>query len=345
MEKSKAILKKRKFKRTFNRKLTLRDLAVLDFLWTWKVATTPMLKEVGFKNKSQWWVYKALRQLKNEKLIQLLPRGKHLDLELWALTEAGFEVVLMDRDDIAHYRYKPHAPAHDFLATCLQLGSYWQSGVVCEYLTEQMLSSLNPWNFPKGVRDTEHHIPDGITIFGDGKQSLVVGYEVDLNLKEEGRYQNTSFYYGKYGANPSLVIWLVKNEWIADRIMQVLKACAANDYAAHSVRFAFVLLEDFKKNLWEARAINSSVLGMSISKLHANALQSMGKSAPNTGQKSFAPIFFPKHRSPQKLRTYQSQGFLKIHQHPSGPGGNNPEGMHSTETENKKSEEIINELE
>lgn len=79
----------------------MRDIGVLEFRWTWKVATTQMLKEVSFKNKSQWWVYKALRQLKNEKLIQVLPRGKHLDLELWALTEAGFEVVLMDRDDMA----------------------------------------------------------------------------------------------------------------------------------------------------------------------------------------------------------------------------------------------------
>lgn len=287
LENVKAVLKKRKFKRTFSRKLTMRDLAVLDFLWTWKVATTPMLKEIGFKNKSQWWAYKALRQLKNEKLIQLLPRGKFLEQELWALTEAGFEVVLMDRDDITHYRYKPHAPTHDFLATCLQLGSYWQSGIECQYLTEQMLSSLNPSNFPKGIRESEEHIPDGITLFHCGARDVVVGYEVDLNLKDEDRYVSTYQYYSRHRADAVLVVWLVKNKWIGDKIMAIINERKGHEFTQNHQAIAFILLDEFKKNLWEAEAINSSVKGMSISKLHANLLQSMGKSAPNIGQKSF----------------------------------------------------------
>lgn len=307
LEKSKAVFKKRTFKRTFKRKLSMRDIGVLEFLWTWKVATTPMLKEVSFKNKSQWWVYKALRQLKNEKLIQILPRGKHLEQELWALTEAGFEVVLMDRDDIAHYRYKPHAPTHDFLATCLQLGDYWQSDVDCVHFTEQMLASLSPSNFPKGIRDTTKHIPDGVTVFRGGKTDLVVGYEVDLNLKDEEKYSQTYSYYDQHGMNTAMIVWLVRNKWIADKISLVLQEHFNREYTPKGRVFAFVLLDDFKQNLWEAKAINPSVKGISLSKLHANLLQKVGKEPPKLVQKSFVPIFFPRHKSPQKLISYNPE--------------------------------------
>lgn len=311
MEKTKIVLKKRKFKRSSNRKLTLRDLAVLDFLWTWKVATTPMLKEIGYKNKSNWLVYKALRQLKNEKFIQSLPRGKHLDLELWALTEAGFEIVLMDRDDIAHYRYKPHAPTHDFLATCLQLGEYWQSDVDYIHFTEQMLASLSPSNFPKSIRGTSEHIPDGITVFHCGNKSITVGYEVDLNLKEDERYKTTSHYYSGHGANADLIVWLVKNKWIADKIQALLKS-EIHDYKISLNKFAFILLDDFKQNLWQAKTINGNLSGISISKLHANLLQSVGKLPPKMIQKSFQNIFFPIHKSPQKLNTYKTEALHEI---------------------------------
>ena len=110
---------KRKFKRTSNRKLSPGDIQVLDFLWTWKVASSKMLKLIGFPTQSEWWAYKAIKQLEREKYIQAMPRGKNLELEVWTLTALGFEVVLMDRDDIAEYRFKPHAPAHDYFATCL----------------------------------------------------------------------------------------------------------------------------------------------------------------------------------------------------------------------------------
>ena len=45
-------------------------------------------------------MYKAIRQLVKEKYIMPLPRGKYLNQEVLTLTELGFEVVLMDRDDI-----------------------------------------------------------------------------------------------------------------------------------------------------------------------------------------------------------------------------------------------------
>lgn len=288
-------------------KLSIRDLLVLDFLWTWKVATTPMLSEVAFKGKSTWWIYKALRQLQKERYIQLLPRGKNLEQELWALTDVGFEVVLMDRDDLIHYRYKPHAPAHDYFATCLQLGDLWQFNCEKLFFTEQMLASLAPSNFPRGIKNVEGHVPDGVTVIRSTLNDARVGYEVDLNLKDEERYKATFEYWKE--VKPTLIIWLVRNQWMADRIFAV----GNNDIGYWEdgkdllSRVCFVLVDDFKEKVWEANVLNGKYKGLSIRKLHANILQSLGNQTANFGQKSLKEIFFPKFKSPQKSTNYQKR--------------------------------------
>lgn len=293
-------MKRRKFKRHSDRKLSLRDLAVLDFLWTWKVASTGVLTEVAFKEKSVWWVYKALRQLQKEKYIQLLPRGKNLELELWALTDLGFEIVLMDRDDIINYRYKPHAPAHDYLATCLQLGDLWQFPCDKFFFSEQMLASLAPSNFPKGFKNVDGHVPDGITLLRSQLNDVYLGYEVDLNLKDIERYRETFTYWDN--VKPTLIFWLVRNTWMADKIMTSgleFRYGLQNGDDLLS-RVCFVLADDFKEKIWEANVINGKYKGHTIRKLTANLLQNLGKQTANFGQKSLKEIFFPKFKSPQK---------------------------------------------
>ena len=300
--------KRRKFKTTSSRKLSSRDLLVLDFLWTWKVASLPMLKEIAYSDKSAWWAYKAVRQLRSEKYIELLPRGKNLDQELWALTEHGFEVVLMDRDDIKSYRYRVHAPAHDYLATCLQLGDLWQSMVEKRFLTEQMLASLSPINFPKEFREAKEHVPDGVTLLSGGLKEAIIGYEVDLNLKEAERYCHTALYYTK-GPKAHLIVWLVRHPWMITKIQEsISKGCYESDAASFFKRIAFVLVDDFKKIGWEAQTVSGNFKGETIRKLHANLLQSLGKDDASLGQKPVLEIFFGKYRSPQKLNTYKKGG-------------------------------------
>jgi hypothetical protein len=266
-----------------------------------------MLGEVAYKGKSSWWVYKALRQLKKERFIQRLPRGKNLEQELWALTDHGFEVILMDRDDLIHYRYKPHAPAHDYLGSCLQLGDLWQFPCDKMLFTEQMLASLAPSNFPKGFKEYDGHVPDGITVIRSQLKEATIGYEVDLNLKDVERYESTFRYYQI--VKPTLIFWLVRNTWMADRIAAVGKHPHSFSQNGEHVlpNVCFVLVEEFKEKIWEAEVLNGKYKGMSIRKLHANLLQSMGKETATFGQKKLAQIFFPKFKSPQKSETYTKQ--------------------------------------
>lgn len=259
-----------------------------------------MLKEVAYKNESPWWVYKALRRLKDERYIQLLPRGKNLNLELWALTKNGFEVVLMDRDDLEQYRYRVHAPAHDYLATCLQLGDLWQSNADARFFTEQQLSSLAGWNFPAALKSVGGHIPDGVTMIRGALHTVTIGYEVDLNLKEPTRYERTAEYY-RDGLKPNLVVWLVRNVWIAEKIFGILiQRSWERDSKLVSKQHVFCLLDDFKKNAWGAKVVGGALQGTSIRKLHANLIQTAGKTKATLSQKQMAEIFFPKFKSPQK---------------------------------------------
>lgn len=312
MRKNSVRFVKRSFRRVSERKLTTKDLLVLDFLWNWKAASTAMLKEVAYKNESSWWVYKALRRLKDERYIQLLPRGRNLDLELWALTKNGFEVVLMDRDDLEQYRYRVHAPAHDYLATCLQLGDLWQSNADARFFTEQQLSSLASWNFPSSLKSVEGHIPDGVTMIRGALHTVTIGYEVDLNLKEPARYERTAEYY-RDGLKPNLVVWLVRNVWIAEKIFGILVQRAwERDSKSVSKQHVFCLLDDFKKSAWGAKVLGGTLQGTSIRKLHANLIQTAGKTNARLSQKEMAEIFFPKFKSPQKsMALMRSANFEK----------------------------------
>ncbi len=322
MKETNRLIRRRRFYRRSDRKLSARDLSVLDFLWTWKVASTPVLKEFAFREKSDWWVYKALRQLKFEHYIQTLPRGKFIEQELWALTDLGFEVVLMDRDDIVQYRYRPHAPSHDYLATCLQMGECWLSrDPEREFFTEQMLASFSPSNFPRSFRKFEEHVPDGMTFFRNGGREALVGYEVDLNLKADERYRHTLNYYTQ-GVGAHLIVWLVKSPWVADRIVRSLGEGGPfqEDRDRFLSKVAFVTLDDFKARVYEAETFRGKLKGISLRKLHANLLQSIGKQPPKIPQRDMRQLYFSRFKSPQKLGTYPLAVSVQDSQHPSGPG-------------------------
>ena len=205
----------------------------------------------------------------------------------------------MDRDDIVEYRFKPHAPAHDYFATCLQLGDLWTSNWPKTFFTEQMLASLRKSNFPKYFTSDEGHVPDGITMLKHELKETYIGYEVDLNLKDLERYGQTHNYYGLLDNKVCAVFWLVRNDWIAGRIQ------ASMDERPYlpKIRISFILLDDFKKDIWSAKVYRGKYVGHTIRKIHENIMQSLGKPSAMLGQKSMSDIFFSKYKSPQKSIT------------------------------------------
>jgi hypothetical protein len=129
---------------------------------------------------------------------------------------------------------------------------------------------------------------------------VIIGYEVDLNLKNEERYQSTIDYY-QNGLKPQLVVWLVRNRWIMDKICSLI---SQYNYSRtnfdFSKRCVFVLLDDFKENIWEAKIVSAAAKGESLRKVHANLIQRASKREAKLNQKPMRDIFFPKFKSPQK---------------------------------------------
>lgn len=287
--------KKKRPKRISMRPLSAGDLRVLEFLWTWKAASLQMLGLAGYPKKSNWRVYRAIRQLEKEKYIERLPRTKFLQQEVFALTELGFETVLVDRDDLKERRFRVHAPAHDYLATCLQLGDFWLSRVEKTFYTEQMLSSLGEQNFPECMQRSSSHVPDGMTVLGFGEENLVIGYEVDLNLKPNNRYIDTAYYHWQ-AVRTHILVWLVRDQRLQEQI------CAALEKDKRELLqiTAFVLLDDFRRDVWGAKIAKGYMQGESLRKLHANELQKVSKGPANIQQFNMRGIFFGKHLSPQR---------------------------------------------
>lgn len=78
---------------------------------------------------------------------------------------------------------------------------------------------------------------------------------MDLNLKDLERYENTFECYSEI--NPTLVFWLVRNNWMADKIIEVANTRLSYDRKENLLpKICFMLVDDFKERVWEARILN-----------------------------------------------------------------------------------------
>ncbi len=102
---------------------------------------------------------------------------------------------------------------------------------------------------------------------------------------------------------------------MADKIMSLGKdySCYLQNSNDILSRVCFILVDDFKEKIWEAKVLNGPYKGMSVRKLTANLLQKLGKETANFGQKSLKEIFFPKYKSPQKSVFYKKTAETKIY--------------------------------
>jgi len=135
------------------RDLSKNEIFLIGYLWRWKVAPASLLKEAAFRKSSPWTFYKILKRLIKEKILKEIPGGKYFSHRLLALTEFGFEIYLRDFDYINRFRFRVHAPAHDYLATALQLGDFvFPPEIGMERFSEQELQTYLPDQLPYGYQ-------------------------------------------------------------------------------------------------------------------------------------------------------------------------------------------------
>lgn len=97
-----------------------------------------------------------------------------------------------------------------------------------------------------------------------------------------------------------MVFWLVRNDWIAERIKKIISSCYG--YDSKKNKFQFIRLEEFKKEIWSTKVFSGSFAGLTIRKVHENLMQSLGKTDATLGQRNLIDTFFGKYKSPQKSK-------------------------------------------
>ncbi len=304
-----------------SRDLSALEFQIIEFIWCWKTVPASLVKEIFLKNKSEWQSYKVIRRLRRDGILDEIPKGKVIRHRLLCLTELGFDIFLSERDFTGQQRFRVHSPAHDYLSTALQLGGVYKvkdPGLVL--FSEQEIQTLPARLLPKKIyHNKDHsagsysvgHIPDGISVLKEKSTEIIIGYEVEINLKPANRYHAMRYYYGRsfdlYSKASSEeikvdhVIILAKNLHIAQRIhFELTKLDPSVSHDRQIEKLSFVLVDDFIKQGWDASIIMGDCKDLSLKKLHSIYWQQLGKTTAISRQESDWSVFFPTRQSPKK---------------------------------------------
>ncbi len=313
MKKTKRRKKKLQFLRA-GRDLSKLEFEIIEFVWRWKVVPSSLVQAFLMKSKTDWQAYKIIRKLKLDGILEEIPKGKIVNHRLLCVTELGFDIYLADRDHIDKFRFRVHAPAHDYLATALQLSCLpdltdERFKVFSEQEIQTLPANALPLVFHDAVNFTYFqgtsfsHVPDGITSFGGKKNVCDIAYEVEINLKPDSRYQSMGSFYRNNGENKnkvSLVVILIRTEWVGRKIYTVFENQVTTEKLPP---VCHVMIDDFIKNGPEAKIFAGTYIGESLRKAHENIWQDHGKAEANVRQYTDWSSFFPKRKSPVKSKT------------------------------------------
>jgi len=294
-----------------SRDLSKLEFEIIEFVWRWKVAPGSLVKEVLMKKKTEWQAYKIIRKLKLDGILEEIPKSKFISHRLLCVTQLGFDIYLADRDFIEKFRFRVHAPAHDYLATALQLSCLLnKTDANLKIFSEQELQTLPKKALPENLQSefsssgtfgNTFHFPDGLTSFVSRSQELNIGYEVEINLKPEERYKKMNIFYTSMRSECVKVVWVVvlaRAPWIAKKIHGSLSHDDGN--LRHIPKISYILIDDFIKHGPAAEIFAGDFKNQSLRKVHENLWQTVSKSIEKMGKVSDWEVFFPKRKSPMK---------------------------------------------
>ncbi len=294
-----------------SRDLSKLEFEIIEFVWRWKVAPNSLVKEVLMKHKTEWQAYKIIRKLKLDGILEEIPKSKFINHRLLCVTELGFDIFLAHRDFIEKFRFRVHAPAHDYLATALQLSCLLKkTDANIKVFSEQELQTLPKKALPENLQielsssntfGNFCHFPDDVTSFVSGDRELNIGYEVEINLKPEERYKKMNLFYTSIIFDCVKVEWVViltRAPWIAKKIHGSLSNDDGN--RRYFPKISYVLIDEFIKLGSDSEIFAGDFKSQSLRKVHENLWQTLGNSVEKMGKVSDWDIFFPKRKSPMK---------------------------------------------
>lgn len=223
------------------------DLAVLRFLWKWKVSTTmgiatAIAPKRGFEN-----VYRRLLNLEIGGYISTVTSKKGYS-KLWQLEQKGFGVIVDELPDLREVGFRAEHLTHDLFCQAIHLGDWaGQMPEGCATFSEQELRRIESSCYDSWVPLTPSHRPDGWWLVTDGNAKRLVALEVEFKRKEPSSYKTVGRFYSE-SIKIDQVIWLVQTAAFASFIHRHLSIGTAGGASIHSM----ILKEDFVQHGWQS---------------------------------------------------------------------------------------------
>jgi len=254
----------RKFQMAIRQKIKLhltpeRDVAILFFLWKWKVTTTKAVAARFFYDSNPRNAYKRLVELANAGFIE-----SRADITghkfVWLLTKRGFDVILPNLPPLREEGFGSEHIGHDLLSSAVLLGEFLQEQPDhIELLSEQELRRYHDSQLPNEIPKKELRRPDGYWFITNGNSAKVIALEVEISHKSESDYKSIGHFYNR-AETVSQVIWVVQTIGLASRILTSFSQSTLEQRNIHS----FILTQDFFTSGWSAQVVAGQNLNQSL---------------------------------------------------------------------------------
>lgn len=261
--------------RTFIRLSEEHDTPILNFLWRWKLASTPTLAQKFCSHSTSpiRLMYKRLDRLKRAGMITIKPDHDFKKF-YWVLTNRGFGAIEPTLPLLRENGYKSENIKHDALVNALHLGD-WLNVTPDEIrlVAEQQLRRTDFEFYPEWVPKSDDHRPDGYWGFGNDNRIQAIAIEAELTPKSRNRYQKVAYFYDDH-EKIVRVLWLVPSDQFAKRIQECMDQNSKKRPKVHN----YVLISEFENKIWDAKIILGPERGKSI-------FQLLKLWVPNVGEK------------------------------------------------------------
>jgi hypothetical protein len=253
-----------------------RDIAILKFLWRWKVSTTSALSFKFFSNCSAKTAYYRLKELEAGQFIQIRcnPDGQKF---VWVLGSNGYRCLKERLPQLKVPGYGSQSINHDLIASAIHNGDWFLDVPQnVEIVTEQELRRFLPELLPPWVPKTTTRIPDGYWNVPRGDRLATIALEVELIQKDKDRYQRI----GKFYSNNNFiyrVLWIVPRSSLATHISKIIQEAYPTKPNIHN----FVIFSDFQKFGWQALIQVGPEQKQTIAQLLGSTSSALGQPAPS----------------------------------------------------------------
>jgi hypothetical protein len=243
--------------------LTDRDVEVLKALWKWKMLTSAALWKGFFPDKDANTSYTRLWKLGaggfiDRRLIDSLGRGF-----VWVLTKKGFHCIQDALPELKEVGYLSENITHDFYVSAVHAGDWLiHRPPQVELFSEQELRRIDPEMYADWVPFSEIHRPDGYWRVPVHGKLVAVALEVEHAQKAAIRYRFTAGFYQEH-QQIFRAVWVVRDMALCNSIRKQIKAGFPDTLDLHD----FILLEDFKKQGWNATFIHGVEKGRPLKDL------------------------------------------------------------------------------